>query len=132
MGFERNYPIKIPSKQLNFKYFSTFNYLSNVNPWFWTGLIDAEGSFGITILINKTRKLGWRVESRFQMGLHKRDLSLLLQLQQFLGGIGSIHINNTLNKVNYSINSNKDLTNLIINLEKYTLLTQKKSRFYFV
>jgi hypothetical protein len=66
------------------------------------------------------------------MGLHKRDLSLLLQLQQFLGGIGSIHINNTLNKVNYSINSNKDLTNLIINLEKYTLLTQKKSRFYFV
>jgi hypothetical protein len=63
------------------------------------------------------------------MGLHKRDLSLLLQLQQFLGGIGSIHINNTLNKVNYSINSNKDLTNLIINLEKYTLLTQKKADF---
>jgi len=83
MGFERNYPIKIPSKQLNFKNFSTFNYLSNVNPWFWTGLIDAEGSFGITIDINKTRKLGWRVQSKFKMGLHKRililDLSLLLQ-----------------------------------------------------
>lgn len=40
MGFERNYPIKIPSNQLNVKKFSTFNYSSNVNPWFWTGLID--------------------------------------------------------------------------------------------
>ena len=40
---------------------------------------------------NKKRNLGWRVQSKFQIGLHKRDLSLLLQLQQFLGGIGSIH-----------------------------------------
>lgn len=127
MGFERNYPIKIPSKQLTSKNFSTFNYLSNVNPW--TCLIDVGGSFGITIDINKTRKLDWRVQSKFKMGLHKRDLSLLLQLQQFLGGIGSIHINKTLNKVNYSIDSNKDLKNLIINLEKYTLLTQKKADF---
>jgi len=45
------------------------------------------------------------------MGLHKRDLCLLLQLQQFLGGIGSIHIDKTFNKVNYSVDSNKDLTN---------------------
>jgi hypothetical protein len=87
MGFERNYPIKIPSKQLNVKKFSTFNYSSPVleNPWFWTGLIDAEGSFSLIIDRNKTRKLGWRVQSKFQMEgrpLHKRDLSLLLQLQQ--------------------------------------------------
>ena len=38
MGFERNYLIKIPSKQLNVKkkFFSTFNYSSNanVNHWF--------------------------------------------------------------------------------------------------
>jgi hypothetical protein len=34
MGFERNYQIKIPSKQLNIKDFSTFNSLSHVNPWF--------------------------------------------------------------------------------------------------
>ena len=59
------------------------------------------------------------------MDLHKRDLSLLLQLQEFLGGIGSIYISPTLNKVNYSIDSKKDLTNLIIHLDKYYLLTQK-------
>ena len=83
MGFERNYTIRIPSNQLNGKNFSTFNNSSNVNPWFWTGLIDAEGSFTIIIDKNKNRKLGWRVQSKFQIGVHKRDLSLLLQLQQF-------------------------------------------------
>jgi hypothetical protein len=129
MGFERNYRIKIPSKQLNIKNFSTFNCSSHVNPWFWTGLIDAEGSFSIIIDRNKTRKLGWRVQSKFQVGLHKRDLSLLLQLQKILGGIGSIHISPTLNKVNYSVYSKKDLTSLIIHLEKYPLLTQKAADF---
>jgi hypothetical protein len=53
------------------------------------------------------------------MGLHKRDLSLLLQ--QFLGGIGSIHVNPLLNKVNYSIDSNKHLMKLINHLDKYPL-----------
>ena len=89
-----------------------------MNPWVWTGLIDAEGSFSIIVDRSKTHKLGWRVQSKFQMGLHKRDLSLLLQLQQFLGGIGSIHVHPALNKVNFSIDSKKDLINLIIHLAK--------------
>jgi len=57
MGFERNYPIKIPSKQLNNK-FSTFNYPSKLEPWFVTGFTDAEGSFSIIIDKNNKRKLG--------------------------------------------------------------------------
>jgi hypothetical protein len=40
---------------------------------------DADSSFSIIISINKTRKLVWRLEPKFQMGLHKRELSLLLQ-----------------------------------------------------
>jgi len=64
------------------KKFSTSNYSSNVNPWFWTGLIDAEGSFTIIIDKNKNRKLGWRIQSKFKIGVHKRDLSLLLKLQE--------------------------------------------------
>ena len=31
----------------------------DVDPWFWSGLIDAEGSFSIIIDKNNTRKLGW-------------------------------------------------------------------------
>ena len=63
------------------------------------------------------------------MGLHNRDISLLLQLQQNLEGIGSIHINSTLPKVNFSVDSKKDLIKLINHLEKYPLLTQKGADF---
>jgi hypothetical protein len=54
MDGESRYQVKIPSKQLNIKNLSTAATLpskvsSNVNPWFWTGLIDAEGSFSIII-----------------------------------------------------------------------------------
>lgn len=129
MDFERNYQVKILSKQLNIKNISTITYPSYVNPWFLTGLIDAEGSFIVTVDKNKTRKLGWRAQAKFQMGLHNRDLSLLSQFQQNLGGIGSIHINSTLNKVNFSVDSKKDLTKLINHLENYPLLTQKRADF---
>ena len=66
-----------------------------MNPCFVTGLSDAESSF---IIINskntknKITKIGWIVCSNFQITLHQRDLSLLLMLQQFLGGIGKINI----------------------------------------
>jgi len=61
------------------------------------------------------------------MDLHKRDISLLLKLQEGLGGIGSI--NSNLNKVIFAINSKEDLKKLIIQLEKYPLLTQKAADF---
>lgn len=91
----------------------------------FTGLIDAESSFSVIVDQSKTHKMGWRVQGKFQMGLNKRDLTLLLLLQQILGGFGTIHENPTLNKVNYSIDSKKDLLVLISHLEKYPLFTQK-------
>jgi hypothetical protein len=61
--------------------------------------------------------------------MHLRDLSLIQQVQTFFGGIGSIHIIKSLNKVNYSVDSIKDLIKLIAHFEKYTLLTQKAADF---
>ena len=43
--------------------------------------------------------------------------------------MGSIYLNPTWNMVNYSVDSNKDLTNLINQFEKYPLLTQKAADF---
>jgi len=127
MGFERNYQLKIPSKQLIVKRFSSTFKSSPVfkKPWFWSGLIDAEGSFTIIIDKNKSRKLGWRIQSKFQMGLHIRDLALLNQLQQYLGGIGTIHIDKIRNRVIYSVDSIKELNKLFIHLDRFPLLTQK-------
>ena len=135
MGFERSYQIKILSKQLNFfsnlhshSYSSQVQHNNSLNPWFVTGLADSEGTF--TVMIDKTEKrtLGWRVQAKFQIGLHVRDLSLLLQVQEFFGGIGSIGKSGDM--VFYSVSSVKDLTSTIIpHFLNYNLLTQKQADF---
>jgi hypothetical protein len=61
MGSEKNYQIKIPSKQLNINkniHFSTLTSNSKLNPWFITRLIDAEGSFYVSIYKHNDYKLG--------------------------------------------------------------------------
>lgn len=120
--------IKSPSKQYDLKRFSTSSSII-VNPGTWSGLIDGEGSFTIVIDKNKARKLGWRAQLKFQIGLHKKDFNILCLLQQYLGGIGSIHSTSNRDVVNYSIDSIKDLNKLILHLEKYPLLTQKAADF---
>ena len=84
MDFERNYPIKIPSKQLNNK-FSILKPLNinKLNLWFVTGITDAESMFTFKLNKNNKRTLGWRVQSKFLIGLHVRDVYVLLQLQEF-------------------------------------------------
>jgi hypothetical protein len=141
-GFERNRDIKlgfnmqqgwnsyvkIPSKQYDLRKFSTYNSSTEcIHPGIWSGLIDGEGSFSIIIDRCKTRKLGWRVQLKFQLGLHAKDLNSLYLLQQYLGGIGSIYSVRSRPVVNYSIDSIEDLNKLIFHFDKYPLLTQKAS-----
>ena len=52
----------------HFKIYSTNqskNYL--LDPWFITGLFDAEGSFVTTLLKNPRYKTGWNVQARIKM-----------------------------------------------------------------
>ena len=49
MGFERNYQVKIPAKQLNNRRYSILSNQPLLNPWFITGFADAESSFIISI-----------------------------------------------------------------------------------
>ena len=92
---------------------------------FITCFIDAEGSFSVIIDKNKTRKLGWRIQTKFQLGVDKRDLPLLLEIQKYLGGIGNIHEYPNRTIVNFSIDSIKDLNLLVNHLDKYYLISQK-------
>jgi hypothetical protein len=129
MDFERNYQIKILSKQLNKLFYSTVNNIK-LNPWFVTGFIDAEGCFCSTIYKNKKLKTGWRVLSYFEIGLNQKDNLLLYQLQDFFGGIGSIRLDKKSNALKYSVADIKDLNNIIIpHFKKYPLLTQKAADF---
>ena len=103
-------------------------YVNVCNHWFITGLADSEGTFTILIDNNSKRTIGWRVQAKFQIGLHKRDLELLLQVKKFFGDIGSISKSD--NMVFYSVSSLKDLSNIIIpHFSKYPLLTQKAADF---
>lgn len=92
MGFERSYQIKIPSNQLiakNSNRQRTFSTQAkpandkNLSPWFVTGLTDAEGSFTVSVRKTTNSNRPWGVQNRFQIGLHLRDINLLVQLQFF-------------------------------------------------
>ena len=90
-GFKRNYPIRIPSNQIN-KQITRF-YTSkaqqsnlqnfNLNPGFVTGFTDGEGCFIISITKNNNFKLRWKVALIFQISLHEKDKVLLEQVQNF-------------------------------------------------
>jgi hypothetical protein len=134
MGFERNYPVKVLSKRL-YQQFSTLTSSPQalnfkLNPWFVTGLIDAEGVFAISIRKDKEYKLGWQIGAEFQIQLHKKDINILLELQKFFSGTGSISISQTRQRATYSVKSIKDIVNTIIpHFLKYNLLTQKAADF---
>jgi len=84
MDFERNYQIKVLSKQLskNARNFSSLVKISKLNPWFVTGFFcDGEASFGDSISIYKRQKgrIGWAVKASFKISENSKDINLLLQ-----------------------------------------------------
>lgn len=100
---------------------------SQLNPYFVT--FDAESSFQISVTINQNSRLGWGLRAFFTIGLHSRDLALLLEIKEFFE-CGIIVKNDSKNEVSFRVNSLQDLTKKIIpHFEKYPLLTQKAADF---
>jgi hypothetical protein len=128
-GFERNYPFKIPSKQLNKKSFSTLNINSepNINPWFITGFTDAEGCFSIKIQKNAKLKTKWRTRPVFSITLHIKDLLLLKSIKNNLG-VGNISKSGK-KAVIYAVDSIKEIPVIINHFDKYPLVTKKLSNY---
>lgn len=143
MGFDKNYPVKIPSNQIKpLKEYSTkitplnnnnilipfkFNKLERIslNPFFITGFADAESSFMVSITRRADYKNGFGARAIFSIGLHKKDLPLLQKIQDFFGGIGSISPG-VKDSYLYQITSIEQITSVIIpHFEKYPLITQK-------
>jgi len=133
-GFERNYPVKIPSNQLNKLFYSTINGGKNIlNPYFVSGFADAESSFCTTIYKDNKLKTGWRVRSFFVITLNQRDSLLLYQVQEFFGGIGTFSIDKKANALKYSVDSFKDLITIIIpHFKKISINNSKSCWFYII
>ena len=134
MGFERNYQIRILSKQINkVRWYTSTTHKpsvisnSNLNSWFITGFADAECSFSILIQSNSKYVTGWRVKPVFAIGLHKKDLDLLKSIQTYLS-VGKIHIHGK-DSIQFRIDSIKELKVIINHFMEYPLVTAKRADY---
>jgi LAGLIDADG endonuclease. len=126
-GFERNYHIKIPSKQLNQRTFTTLNNRNVLNPWFITGFTDAEACFSIGIRPDAKLKTKWRVLPVFIIKLHKKDLTILELIKNTLL-VGKIRTNGV-DSVQYVVESFKELQVILNHFDTYPLVTAKLSDY---
>jgi hypothetical protein len=110
--------------------------ISSLNPYLVTGLIDAEGYFTITIHKSDQVKIGWRVKPNFEIGLNIKDKLLLIELQNFFGGIGTFKLDKKANAIKYSVADLNDINNIVIpHFKKYQLFAyanKKVQIFYFL
>nr|UEV87047.1 hypothetical protein [Grifola frondosa] len=125
MGFERNYQVKIPTKQLNNRMFSTLS--TNINPWFITGFSDAESSFIVSIYRDEKSKLKWRVTAYFSIHIHIKDIALLEGIQNTLG-VGKVRKNSNSTAI-FRVDNIQELQVIIDHFDKYPLIGAKYSDF---
>ncbi len=99
------------------------------HPWFISGIYDAEGSFVIIVRKDANFRLGWKIEAVFRIGLHKKDLALLKQIQVYFGGIVSI-VKQGEDIYAYRVSSLKQiLTHILPHFDKYLLITNKRGDY---
>ena len=130
MGFERNYQVKAPSKQLRFYSTLTANKTQIqliINPWFLTGFSDGEACFMINIYKRDNHEVGWGARATFQIGLHKKDLPILNSIKDNFG-VGNISIKAN-GCVFYSVQAIKDLDVILNHFDKYPLITKKHADY---
>jgi hypothetical protein len=94
-----------------------------LNPYFITGLVDAEGCFTTSIYKDCRMKTGWQVKPIFQLNLHKKDLKILEALQK-TWGVGKIYKHGQ-DSFMYRVSSLKNLRVITTHFDHYPLITQK-------
>jgi hypothetical protein len=105
---------------------------TTLNPWFITGLTDAEGSFSVSIKKIADSRLGWRLAPVFQIALHNKDLELLKLIKDYFGGVGVIVIskNPKYQMCALKISSPEQIILKIFpHFYNYPLITQKRADY---
>lgn len=102
---------------------SSQNSKISLVPWFITGFSDAEACFSILIQYNVKYKTNYRVKAIFSIGLHKKDIGLLEEIQSTLG-VGKIHIHGR-DSVQFRVEPVKELQVIIDHFDQYPLLSAK-------
>lgn len=110
-------------RSLHTTYINKLEAKTNLDPWFITGLVDAEGSFMLGFFKSDTYRMGYQIQAIFKMALHSKDLDLLSQVQKFFG-LGKITKHGETSS-QYTVKSLKDLEIIIAHFDNYPLLGQK-------
>ena len=75
-------------------------------------------------------KLLCKIQPVFTIGLHQKDLPLLLMIQKYFGGVGKIYIRKQSGTAYYNINSLKDIIKYVIpHLDNWELVSKKKADY---
>ena len=77
------------------------------------GFVTGDGSFDVKITQQQTNNIGYRVQLRFRISQHERDLSLMKVLVDYLGS-GKIYKYSGKPAVVLTIFNFSDINNLII------------------
>jgi NADH:ubiquinone oxidoreductase subunit K len=128
LSFNSKYSIKpVSIIPLGIRNYSTNTHSkTSLDPWFVTGIFDAESSFVVTILKNPRYKTGWNIQARTQIKMHERDRDLILKIQEYFGAIGYVSNPNKNSTVEFRVSTMEHITNVIIpHFTNYPLLTKK-------
>lgn len=97
--------------------------------WFLTGISDAEGSFGVNLSKDSSRKSGYIITHFFMMGLNIKDRPILESIKSTLG-VGEIYLHPQDNTCRYKVSNIDQLLNVVIpHFKAYPLVTQKHFDF---
>jgi hypothetical protein len=95
-----------------------------LNPDWISGFIEGDGSFFITI-----RATTNQVVPVISVGLNIREKPLLIKIQQFFGGIGSVYTNESKKVVEWKISRLSHLNSVIPHFNSYPLIELKSYNF---
>jgi hypothetical protein len=106
---------------------------SRLHPQWISGFIDAEGSFGLYFIKNSTLRFGWQIRPSFRIRLHKKDLALLQEIQNYFSCLGeelgqqfSGQVRASGDSVVFRVYSSAEIVNVIFpHFDKYPLVTEK-------
>lgn len=103
--------------------------INKLDLWFLTGISDAEGSFGVNISRDASRKSGYIITHFFMMGLNIKDRPILESIKSTLG-VGEIYLHPQDNTCRYKVSNIDQLLNAVIpHFMSYPLVTQKRFDF---
>ena len=102
--------------------------------WWVVGFVDGEGCFGVSIVRNRTCRLGWQVQPEFSVTQGERSLDSLELLKQYFE-CGTVirnqrHDNHREAVHRYSVRRGADLRERIVPFfESHPLRTAKREEF---